>query len=102
MDNKELEKEYADLIRFLQYSLKELPKCVLYGLDCADHKECEDLLKDADRLEKISEKLGIDNIKFIEVCRWHYNSYPVFLDNQSEYKSYEAYIIKHDAPTIVE
>jgi len=101
MEKEKLEKEYEDLIHFIQYSLKELPKCVIYGLDCADKDECDDLMKDTHRLEKISERLGIENINYIEFCRWHYQSYPLYLNKKNEYKSYEEYIEKHNGPKSV-
>ena len=102
MDKKELDKEYEDLVRFIQYSLQNLPECVFYGLKCADADECGELMKDFHRLERISERLGIDNSAYLEFCRWHYENYPVFLNKKDDYKSYEEYISKHNGPLNVE
>ena len=102
MNENELQKEYDDLIRFIQFSLQELPTGVLYGVNSATEEECQELMTDLSRLERMSEKLSIDNAQFIKNCRWHFEKYPHYLSQKSQFSSYEEYILKHNGPMQVQ
>jgi len=101
MKANELKKDYENLSRFIKHSLNELPEGIIYGLNSADEKNCHDLMEDTYRLERLSEKLGIDDTQFIKSCRWHYKKYPDYLNNLSHFNSYKDYILKHHGPVNV-
>lgn len=98
MNTKELTLEYEKLIDFLNYTLHELPMGVLYGANGADEEECKELMADTYRLEELSKILNIDNSKFIEDCRWHYERYPHYLSRHKHFESYENYMMKYAGP----
>lgn len=101
MDKIELERQYNDLLHFIEFSLNELPVSVTYGTNDANKSQCNDLMQDLDRLEGLSEKMGVDNSQFLQSCRWHYIQYPEYLRNKDQFESYEAYIIKNNGPVRV-
>jgi hypothetical protein len=98
MDERKVKNEYVELLRYLEYTLHELPTGVLYDANGADEKNCTELMKATYRLEELSKILGIDNSKFLEGCRWHYERYPHYLSRYRHFGSYEDYIEKFNGP----
>jgi hypothetical protein len=98
MSRNETNDEYARLLKYLEYTLHELPAGVLYDADEANEKKCAELMKDAYRLEDLAKGLGIDLSEFIATCRWHYERYPHYLSRQRHFGSYANYMAKHHAP----
>lgn len=90
--------EYARLLRFLEYTLHELPSGVLYGADGADEEQCSELMKDTYRLEELAKNRGIDLSKLLAKCRWHYERYPHYLSRHRHFGSYANYMAKYHAP----
>ena len=93
-----LKEEHERLLRYLEYTLHELPVGVLYDANGADDKKCAELMQDTYRLESLSNDLGIDNSEFVQVCRWHYERYPHYLSRQKHFGSYSNYIKKYNGP----
>lgn len=90
---------YLQLLRYLEYTLHELPMGVLYGANGADEAECRELMSDTYRLESLATELGIDLSDFIATCRWHYERYPHYLSRHRHFGNYAKYMEKHEAPS---
>jgi hypothetical protein len=56
---------YAEIVRFLQHTLQELPTGVLYGNDGACDKECADIMIKTYELERLSKELDRHDSKLI-------------------------------------
>lgn len=95
---RELKQEYEHLLRYLEYTLHELPAGVLFDANGADEERCAELMRDTYRLEDLSKELGVDNDEFIQVCRWHYERYPHYLSRHRHFGSYKKYIEKYHGP----
>ena len=91
--------EYEELLRYLEYTLHELPAGVLFDHDAANEKQCAELMRITYRLEALAKARGIDLAEFIATCRWHYERYPHYLGRQRHFGSYESYMVRHRAPT---
>ena len=91
--------EYMRLLRFLEYTLHELPAGVLYDANGADEKKCAELMSDTYRLEALAKDIGSDLSEFLATCRWHYERYPHYLSRQRHFGSYANYMAKHNAPS---
>lgn len=98
MSQGEADDEYERLLRYLKYTLHELPAGVLYDADAADEKKCAELMRDTYRLEELANARGIDLSGFIARCRWHYERYPHYLGRRRHFGSYANYMAKHQAP----
>lgn len=98
MLTKDEKEEYVKLLRYLEYTLHELPAGVLYDANGADAKQCAELMKDTYRLEELAKGIGGDISAFIEACRWHYERYPHYLERRRHFDCYETYMEKHNAP----
>ena len=90
--------EYERLLRYLEYTLHELPAGVLYDHDGADEKKCAELMSETYRLERLALDRGVDLAEFIAACRWHYERYPHYLSRQRHFGTYANYMAKHHAP----
>lgn len=90
--------EYVRLLRYLEYTLHELPAGVLYDANGADDKKCAELMRETYRLEELAASLGFDHSEFIATCRWHYERYPHYLNRQRHFGSYANYMAKYQAP----
>lgn len=101
MNAKELKQEYEKLLQYLEYTLHELPAGVLYDANGASETKCAELMSETQRFEALSAALGIDNSKFIESCRWHYERYPHYLSRQKHFGSYSNYIQKYNGSSKV-
>ena len=91
--------EYTQLLRYLEYTLHELPAGVLYDHDGANEKKCAELMKASYQLERLAAARGTDLSEFLATCRWHYERYPHYLGRQRHFGSYATYMSKHSAPT---
>lgn len=91
-----MKQEYEKRLRYLEYTFHELPAGVLYGANGANEAKCAELMNEAQRIEVLSATLGIDNSKFIENCRWHYERYPHYLSRQKHFWGYGTCIQKHN------
>lgn len=91
--------EYTHLLRYLEYTLHELPAGVLYDANAANDKKCAELMKDTYRLEELAVAMGADLSEFLATCRWHYERYPHYLGRQKHFGSYANYMEKHHAPS---
>ncbi len=91
--------EYSRLLRYLEYTLHELPAGILYDSNGANDKKCTGLMKDTYRLEELATAIGADISEFIATCRWHYERYPHYLGRHRHFGSYANYMEKHDAPS---
>jgi hypothetical protein len=100
MSRDDIASEYERLLRYLKYTLHELPTGVLYDADGADESQCRELMRETDRLEALAQALGIDISAFIAACRWHYERYPHYLSRHRHFGNYAAYMQKHGAPDI--
>jgi hypothetical protein len=100
MNTKELKQEYEKL-QYLEYTLHELPTGVLYDANGANETKCAELMKEVQYFEELSEILGVDNSKFIENCRWHYERYPHYLSRQKHFGDYGTYKQKHNGSSKV-
>ena len=98
MSNSDSNEEYRRLLRYLEYTLHELPAGVLYDANGADGKKCAELMSDTYRLEELANARGVDLSDFIATCRWHYERYPHYLSRHRHFGSYENYMTKYDAP----
>lgn len=98
MNKSEANVEYQHLLRYLEYTLHELPAGVLYDADGADEKKCAELMSDTYRLETLAKDRGVDLSEFIATCRWHYERYPHYLSRHRHFGSYANYMAKYDAP----
>jgi hypothetical protein len=98
MTTDEADDEYRRLLRFLKYTLHELPAGVLYDTDGADEKSCAELMRYTYRLEELAKDRSIDHSRFIARCRWHYERYPHYLRRQRHFGSYANYMARHHAP----
>jgi hypothetical protein len=98
MSQSEANDEYARLLKYLEYTLHELPAGVLYDANGADEKKCAELMSDTYRLEALAKGLGIDIAEFIGSCRWHYERYPHYLSRHRHFGSYADYMVKYHAP----
>lgn len=98
MSNSKTKDEYVHLLKYLEYTLHELPAGVLYDANGADRKKCAELMRDTYRLEELAKELGVDISEFISTCRWHYERYPRYLSRQRHFGSYANYMAKHPAP----
>lgn len=98
MSESERKDEYERLIRYLEYTLHELPAGVLYDADSADARKCAELMKETYRLERLAQERGVDLSEFIATCRWHFERYPHYLGRQRHFRSYANYMAKKNAP----
>ncbi len=99
MTINEHKEEYSRLLRYLEYTLHELPAGVLFDADGANDKKCAELMKDTYRLEVLAGEMGLDISEFIATCRWHYERYPHYLGRHRHFGSYANYMEKHRAPS---
>jgi hypothetical protein len=99
MSKSAMSDEYEKLLRYLEYTLHELPAGVLFDRDGANAQQCAELMRDTHRLEALSKERGVDLAEFIATCRWHYERYPHYLGRQRHFGSYENYMSRHQAPT---
>lgn len=99
MSKSEADDEYGRLLKYLKYTLHELPAGVLYDANGADEKKCAELMKDTYRLEELAKSLGFDLSEFLATCRWHYERYPHYLRRQKHFGTYANYMAKHHAPS---
>ena len=95
---KQTKLDYSRLLDYLQYTLHELPTGILYDANGADANKCAELMQDTYLLEELANKLQIDILEFIALCRWHYERYPHYLSRHKHFGSYENYMRKHHAP----
>ena len=91
--------EYQELLRFLEYTLHEIPAGVLYDADGATPEHCAELMKETYRLEALASDLGRDISEFISACRWHYERYPHYIGRRQHFDSYAKYMEKYGAPS---
>ena len=98
MDSSANKVEFNKIWSHLDYTLHELPCGVLYDANGANEQQCQELMKDTYRLQKLAEALGEDANKFIEFCRWHYERYPHYLSRQTHFGTYGQYIVKYGGP----
>ena len=94
--------EYEKLLKYLKYTLHELPAGVLYDANGANAEKCRELMQDTYRLEVLSKEFAIDNSVFIEFCRWHYERYPHYLSRHKHFGNYGNYISKYKGSSDVE
>lgn len=85
---------YGTIKSDLEYSVHELPSGILYGSHGADGAQCLELLEDLSDFEEVCQKLGKDETAFINMCRWHYQHYPIYRSclQQKQFQSYLEYI----------
>ena len=93
------EDEYTQLLRYLEYTLHELPAGVLYDHDGANATKCAKLMSASYQLERVAADRGVDLTEFLATCRWHYERYPHYLGRHRHFGSYANYMAKHHAPT---
>ena len=98
MGTKQEKEEYQELVRYLEYTLHELPAGVLCGANGASERECSELMTATYRLEELAALLGEDVRHLLEICRWHYERYPHYLGRRRHFGSYSNYMEKHHAP----
>lgn len=98
MNSSAEKEEYLRLLRFLEYTLHELPAGVLYDANGANEKNCAELMRDTYRLEALALAVGADIGEFIAACRWHYEKYPHYLGRHKHFGSYANYMEKNRAP----
>ena len=98
MSKSEVDDEYARLLKYLEYTLHELPAGVLYDANGADEKKCAELMSETFRLEALAKDRGVDISEFIATCRWHYERYPHYLSRHRHFGRYENYMAKYHAP----
>jgi hypothetical protein len=87
--------KYESAVRFLAFSIHEVPWCVLYGNNAASQSECQDLLEYTDEVEQLSKSLSKDDTAFLAECRYYYQSFASYLAAQAVYSSFEAYLNQH-------
>jgi hypothetical protein len=96
---KSVSDEFEKLLRYLEYTLHELPAGVLFDHNAADEKQCAELMRKTYRLEALAAERGVDLADFIATCRWHYERYPHYLGRQKHFGCYESYMVRHAAPS---
>lgn len=92
-DDAELLKIYEeDLRNYLRYTIHEIPRGVLYGINGADEFQCEELLKLLSQYKEICERLSFNRTDLIEECEFHFRNYKIYLQNSAEFGNYEDYL----------
>jgi hypothetical protein len=90
--------EYLRLRRYLEYTLHELPRGVIYDANGANEKKCAELMSETYRFEDLAKNLGFDHSEFLATCRWHFERYPHYLSRSRHFGSYANYMAKYQAP----
>ena len=88
-----LKYKYNALKYFLEFSIHEIPSCVLNGMDGASVSDILGMLEDANAFERIAKKLNMPLCEtLIADCRRYYKAYEDYLLNISKYKTFEDYL----------
>lgn len=88
-----LKYKYNTLKYFLEFSIHEIPSCVLNGMDGASVSDISEMLEDTNEFERISKKLNIPLCEtLITDCRRYYKAYEDYLLHIGRYKTFENYL----------
>ncbi len=79
------------------YALHELPAGVLYGHDSATIKECDELLEELARYERLAMEMGADedDRELIAESRFHIPAYRRYLSERKHHANYETFLSTH-------
>jgi hypothetical protein len=82
------------LLKWLQFSLHELPAGVLYGWDGASAEQCQQLERELDEFRTLAAAEGREECyrSLIEQCRFHFRAYRNYLLSPGECRSYAQYL----------
>ena len=88
-----LKYKYNALKYFLEFSIHEIPSCVLNGMDGASVSDIPEMLKDINEFECISKKLNMPLCEtLITDCRRYYKAYEDYLLHIGRYRNFEDYL----------
>ena len=88
-----LKYKYNTLKYFLEFSIHEIPSCVLNGMDGASVSDISEMLEDTNEFERISKNLNMPlGETLITDCRRYYKAYEDYLLHIGRYKTFENYL----------
>lgn len=88
-----LKYKYNALKYFLEFSIHEIPSCVLNGMDGASVSDIPGMMEDTNELERISKKLNMPLCEtLIANCRRYYKAYEDYLLHVGRYRSFNDYL----------
>ena len=88
--------KYMSLLRFLDYSIHEVPSCVLSGIDGAEKEHMPDINRNLREFATLSKKLGKNNERFIQKCTDIYAAWEQYLGHVEDYNSFYDYLITYN------
>ena len=95
LDIELLNRKYDSAVRFLLFSIHEVPWGVLSGNSGASEEECYELLEYTNEFEKLSQSLGKDDTELLAECRYYYRCYAAYLADHASYQNFAAYLEQH-------
>ena len=95
LDNELLNRKYDSAVRFLLFSIHEVPWGVLSRNSGANEEECYKLLEYTNEFEKLSQSLGKDDAELLAECRYYYRSYAAYQAERDSYQNFAAYLAQH-------
>jgi len=87
--------KYISILRFLEYSVHEVPAGVLSGINGANKEHMPDINRNLHEFSILSKKLGKDNERFIQKCTGIFNAWEQYLGHVEDYDCFENYLIEH-------
>jgi hypothetical protein len=89
-------RRYRGLGSFLDYVVSHIPIGGMYGANGATSEEqCAELMEYLHEFESLSRRLGLNDLVFIEGCRWHIEGYGHYLSRRRHFRDYADYITRH-------
>ena len=88
-----LKYKYNTFKYFLEFSIHEVPHCVLNGMDSASVSDIPGMLENTNEFERISKKLNMPLCEtLIADCRRYYKAYEDYLLHIGRYRTFEDYL----------
>lgn len=88
--------KYMFLKRILLFSIHEVPRGVLSGMNCAEREHLPYMKKELSTFVYVSKKLCEDDKYLIQECTMMYAAWEQYLDSIGSYINFEDYLIKHN------
>ena len=94
-DGELLNWKYDAAVRYLRYTIHEIPAGVLWDANSANESQCQELLDYTSEVEQLSRSLSKDDVDLIADCRYYYRSYGAYLAARGSYHNFAAYLAQH-------